>query len=75
MIAFGRLLLIIGLAMAFIGAVLLLAGRYFPWLGNLPGDISYEGDNFKIYVPLATMILISILATVLLNLFIRFFRR
>lgn len=75
MIAFGRLLLIIGLAMALIGGIILLAGRYFPWLGNLPGDIRYEGENFNIYIPLATMILVSILATILLNIFIRFFRR
>lgn len=61
--------------MALIGGILLLAGRYFPWLGNLPGDIRYESDNVKIYVPLATMILVSILATILLNIFLRFFRR
>jgi hypothetical protein len=75
MIAFGRLLLIIGLATAFIGAIILIAGRFFPWLGNLPGDIRFEGENFNIYIPLATMILISILATILLNIFLRFFRR
>jgi uncharacterized protein HemY len=75
MIAFGRLLLIIGLATALIGAVILIAGRYFPWLGNLPGDIRIEGDNYKVYVPLATMILVSVLATILLNIFMRFFRR
>ncbi len=75
MIAFGRLLLIIGLAIAFIGVILLVAGRYFPWLGNLPGDLRYESDNVKIYIPLATMILVSLLATILLNIFFRFFRR
>ncbi len=61
--------------MALIGGILLIAGRYFPWLGNLPGDIRYENENVKIYIPLATMILISILATILLNIFFRFFRR
>ena len=75
MIAFGRLLLIIGLATALIGAILLIAGRYFPWLGNLPGDFHFESENVNIYFPLATMILISVLATILLNLFMRFFRR
>jgi hypothetical protein len=75
MIAFGRLMLIIGLVIAFIGLILLLAGRYIPWLGNLPGDFRYETENVKIYVPLATMILVSILATVLLNILLRFFNR
>lgn len=75
MIAFGRLLLVIGLAMAFIGALLLVAGRFFPWLGNLPGDLHFESDNGNIYIPLATMILVSVLATILLNIFLYFFRR
>ena len=75
MIAFGRLLIIIGLAIAFIGLLLLLAARYFPWLGNLPGDLRFENGNTKIYIPLATMILVSILATILLNVLIRIFRR
>lgn len=74
MIAFGRMLIVIGLAIAFIGLLLLLASRFFPWLGNLPGDFRFEGANVKIYFPLATMILVSILATVLLNIFIRIFR-
>lgn len=75
MIAFGRLLIIIGLAVAFVGALLLVAGRYFPWLGNLPGDLRLETTNAKIYIPLATMILVSILATILLNIFVRIFNR
>lgn len=75
MIAFGRLLLIIGLGIAFIGLLLLLAGRYLPWLGNLPGDIRIETENVNFYVPLASMILVSILATILLNVLLRFFNR
>jgi hypothetical protein len=71
----GRLLLIIGLVIAFIGLVIWLAARFFPWLGNLPGDFRYESENVKIYFPLATMILVSILGTILLNIIIRIFRR
>ncbi len=75
MVEFGRLLLIIGLAIAFCGVVILVATRYLPWLGNLPGDFRLEGENYKIYFPLATMILISILGTILLNVILRIFRR
>jgi hypothetical protein len=75
MIEFGRLLIIIGLAIAFCGLVILVATRYLPWLGNLPGDIRFETGNSKIYFPLATMILISILGTILLNIVLRIFRR
>lgn len=75
MVDFARLLIIIGLVIAFAGILLLVAVRFFPWLGNLPGDIRIQGENYRIYLPLATMLLISLLATVLLNIVIRIFRR
>ena len=71
---FARLLIIIGLAIAFAGVVLLLAIRFFPWLGNLPGDFRYESENVRIYFPLATMLLVSILGSILLNIVLRIFR-
>ncbi len=75
MVDFARILIIVGLTIAFAGLVLLLAVRFFPWFGNLPGDFRLEGRNFRLYFPLATMLLISILGTVLLNIVIRIFRR
>lgn len=72
---FARILIIIGMTIAFAGFVLLIAVRFFPWLGNLPGDFRFEGRNTRIYFPLATMILISILGTILLNIVIRIFRK
>lgn len=75
MVDFARVLIIIGLVIAFAGFVILIAVRFFPWLGNLPGDFRFEGENFRIYFPLATMLLISILGTILLNIVIRIFRK
>lgn len=75
MIEFGRILIILGVILVLIGGVILVTGRFFPWLGNLPGDLSFQGENFKVYIPFATMILISILGTILLNILIRIFRR
>ena len=75
MVDLARILIIIGLAIAFAGLVILIAVRYFPWLGNLPGDFHVEGRNFRVYFPLATMLLISILGTIILNIVIRIFRR
>mgnify|MGYP002760665386 CR=1 FL=1 len=43
-------------------------------LGRLPGDFAYEGDGVRIYVPLATMIVLSLVLTLLLNLALRLFR-
>jgi hypothetical protein len=75
MVYFARILIIFGLTLLLAGGVILVAVRYFPWLGNLPGDIRYEGESFKFYFPLATMLLISIVASVVLNIVLRLFGR
>jgi len=68
--SFGRMLLILGLGIALLGGLILLAGRV-PWLGRLPGDIRIERDGFSCFFPLATSIVLSLLLTLLLNLFLR----
>ena len=75
MIEFGRILVIVGIAITIVGSVLWFAGRYLPWLGHLPGDIRYESDNVRIYFPLATTILISIIGSLILNVLVRLFNR
>jgi hypothetical protein len=66
----GRVLLVFGLILAAVGLVLLFADK-IPFLGRLPGDILVKRKNFTIYFPLATMILLSIVLTVILNVFFR----
>lgn len=61
----GRLLIIIGIVCAAVGALFLLSGKV-PWLGRLPGDIIIQKKNFTFYFPLATSILVSIIFTLLL---------
>ena len=71
----GRILLILGAVLVITGAVFLVGGRLFPWLGHLPGDIRYESENVKVFIPITTMILISIVGTIVLNILVRIFRR
>jgi hypothetical protein len=66
----GRLLLVFGLVLAAVGLVFIFADK-IPFLGRLPGDILIRKKNVTIFFPLATMILISIVLTVILNLFFR----
>jgi hypothetical protein len=61
----GKLIIIAGLILVVIGTLMWL-GPKIPWLGKLPGDIHYEGKNIRIYVPLATCLILSILISVLL---------
>ena len=65
----GRALIGVGAVLAVLGAVLVLAGR--AGLGRLPGDFSFGGDGVRVYVPLATCLLLSFIATIVLNLLVR----
>lgn len=61
-----------------LGILLLLAGLvvksgWFGWLGNLPGDLHIKREGFQFYFPLASMIVISVAISLLLNLIKRFF--
>jgi hypothetical protein len=70
----GKAMVGLGLLLALIGVVILVAPRIGLPLGRLPGDISYKGKNFSFYFPLATSILISVVLSVILY-FISRFRR
>lgn len=63
----GRILLTVGLILAVAGIILLVGGKF--GLGRLPGDISIHKGPVRIYIPLATCILVSLILTVLLWLF------
>ncbi len=70
----GKALLALGLLIALIGALLLLAGRFGTPLGRLPGDFAYKGKHVSVYFPLGTSILISVVLSVVLYLLSRFHR-
>lgn len=65
----GRILLVIGLVLVVVGGLAALGVR-LPF-GRLPGDIAIEGERGGIYIPIVTMIIVSVVLTVLLNLLIR----
>ena len=64
----GKLLIIVGLLIAALGA-LLWTGWGKSWLGRLPGDIHYSKSNFTFYFPIVTCVLISLVLTLILWLF------
>lgn len=69
----GRLLMVMGALLFVVGLVMMVAGR-LPGIGNLPGDIAIERGNFRFYAPLGTMIVLSLLLTLILNVVLRLFR-
>lgn len=56
----GKTIIFIGIAIVVIGIIVWLLGDKLRWLGKLPGDIRIERENFRFYMPITTMILLSI---------------
>lgn len=67
----GLLVVALGGAAILIGLIVMSGG--FTWFGRLPGDIRIEREGMRVYLPLASMLLISVTLTVLINLFRRWF--
>ena len=65
----GSVLIAIGLALALVGVLVSVGG--FGWFGRLPGDIRIERETMRVYIPFASMIVI----TIVLNLIFYFVRR
>ena len=70
----GKWIMVLGGMLVVVGAVIWLAeSAGFP-LGHLPGDVHLRGEGWSLSVPVATCVLISIVLTVLVNVFLWFFR-
>jgi hypothetical protein len=64
---FGKILLIVGLILAGLGALFMLGPKGpLSWMGRLPGDLYFRGGRFSFYFPLATGLLISIVLSLIL---------
>ena len=62
----GRMVLYIGIIMVLIGGFFILVAKV-PWFGRLPGDIVWRRDGMTVFFPITTMILVSVILTLLLN--------
>ena len=68
----GLVLVLIGLGVVVVG--LLAWSGALSWFGRLPGDIRVEGERTRVYVPLVSMLVVSIVLTVIVNVIGRFLR-
>jgi hypothetical protein len=69
----GKWIIIAGIIITLTGILVYCFHDKLSWLGKLPGDIRIEKENVKFYFPLTTMIIISVLLTMLINIFKKFF--
>lgn len=63
----GKLVILAGVIVVIAGLLIYFFHNRLNWLGRLPGDIRIERENFKFYFPLATMLLLSLLLTLIIN--------
>jgi hypothetical protein len=70
----SNILILVGASLLVLGVVL----RYFPglfsWFGNLPGDIRHETENTTVFIPITSMLVVSVVVSILLSLVGRLFR-
>jgi hypothetical protein len=59
----GLMLVLVGLVLAVVG--LLVYSGALSWFGRLPGDLRWEGEHTRVYVPLTSMLLLSVLLSLL----------
>ncbi|MDD5463011.1 MAG: DUF2905 domain-containing protein [Methylococcales bacterium] len=67
----GKLLATIGVALLVIGLILNYAPGLINWFGKLPGDICIEDEKKLVFIPITSMLIISIILTIIINLFFR----
>ena len=67
----GKWFMLTGAALFFIGTIMHFAPWMLNWIGKLPGDIRIKTEHGKIFIPITSMIIISVVLTALINLFKR----
>ena len=70
----GKLLVTFGLILISAGFIIHLFGDKLSWFSNLIGDFSYKGEKMRIYFPFTSMLIVSIVLTLILNIFSRNFK-
>lgn len=66
----GPLIVVLGLVIVVIGLVVSVGG--FSWFGRLPGDIRIERETARVYIPIASMLIVSVVLSLVLYLINRF---
>ena len=66
--------MLIGAAVIVIGALVRFAPGLFTWFGNLPGDIRIEGESSRVFIPITSMVIVSVAITIVVNVVARLLR-
>ena len=67
----GKILVAIGVVLVLVGLIVSYAPWLINWFGKLPGDIRIEDQQRFVFIPITSMLLVSIILTLIVNLFFR----
>jgi Protein of unknown function (DUF2905) len=67
----GKIITLLGVAFVLIGLVLTYAPWLVNWFGKLPGDIRIQNEKSFVFIPIVSMVVVSIVLTLIINLFFR----
>lgn len=68
---FGKVLIALGILLVVAGLVMVYAPWLVNWFGRLPGDIRIERDGGSVFIPITSMVIVSIVVSLILNIFFR----
>tara|TARA_Y100001970_G_scaffold166746_1_gene203972 strand:- start:795 stop:1019 length:225 start_codon:yes stop_codon:yes gene_type:complete len=74
MIHFGKVLILIGVFLSLVGVVLIMSDEKLKWFGNLPLDFNYGSDKIRLFLPIGSMFVLSVLLSVLINIILKWFK-
>jgi H+/Cl- antiporter ClcA len=67
----ARWFVVAGIILIVVGAILHFAPGLLNWFGKLPGDINIRSEGSRVFIPITSMVIVSIVLTIVLNLFNR----
>lgn len=67
----GKLLILLGVLLVLVGVALVHAPWLINWFGRLPGDIRIERDGGSVFIPITSMVIVSVVISLILNIFFR----
>jgi hypothetical protein len=67
----GKILILLGILLVLVGLALVYAPWLVNWFGRLPGDIRIERDGGRVFIPITSMVIVSVVISLILNIFFR----
>jgi glycerol uptake facilitator-like aquaporin len=67
----GKMITVVGIMLVLIGLTVSYAPWLVSWFGRLPGDIRIQNEKSYVFIPIVSMLIVSIILTLIINLFFR----